>query len=137
MVALRVSIRLSGGSTCPVATARTKDTDASCALASSAGTRWRPAPPLAGASPSSAAWGAKRGTLGGPGSPPGEASLAPGSGRSCAAWKTLHGCRPGGRRSEFRRGSRRRTRRVRGRPATKRALFCAPPGSWNQWIGGS
>lgn len=35
----------------------------------------------------------------------------------------------GGRRREFRRGSRRRPRRARGQPATKRALFFPPPGA--------
>lgn len=63
-----------------------------------------------------------------PGSPPGAASAA--RALEGAAGPGRHYTAVGrGRRSQFRRGSRRRPSRARGRPATKRALFCAPPGA--------
>lgn len=81
--------------------------------------------------------GGQAGPLGGPGSPPGEASVAVG------LWKEPHGLEDitrlsaGGRRSEFRRGSRRRTRQARGRPRHKaRFVLRAPrelePMDWRQ-----
>nr|CAI9712997.1 unnamed protein product [Rangifer tarandus platyrhynchus] len=77
--------------------------------------------------------------------PPGEPHRAGGGGergsggsaRSCEGLEDITRLSAGGRRAEFRRGSRRRRAGGGDGPTTKRALFCAPPGSWNQWIGGS
>ena len=77
--------------------------------------------------------------------PPGEPHQAGGGGesgsggsaRSRAGLEDITRLSAGGRRAEFRRGSRRRCAGGGDGPTTKRALFCAPPGSWNQWIGGS
>lgn len=71
------------------------------------------------------------------GAPAGEESLAPGLWKEPRGLEDITRLSAGGRRAEFRRGSRRQRAGGGDGPTTKRALFCAPPGSWNQWIGGS
>ena len=100
-------------------------------LAATATSRWgRPPIPPPGGPGVGEPWAAR-------GAPRGRRARPSGSARSRTAWKTLHGCRPGGvARSSGGGPGGGHAGRGDG-PATKRALFCAPPGSWNQWIGGS
>lgn len=103
--------------------------ESSCPPAPSARTGWRLTKPPAGGAPIP--------QPGGPSGAPGLPQGAPrgwgrrarpsGSSRSRAAWKTLHGCRPGGvARSSGGGPGGGRAGQGDG-PATKRALFCAPP----------
>lgn len=76
--------------------------------------------------------GGQAGPLGGPGEPPGggQASAALGLWKEPLGLEDITRLSAGGRRSEFRRVSRRRTRRARGRPRHKaRFVLRAPPGA--------